>query len=139
MSAETLDDLYDDYILDHFECPYHKGQLPDATCAQCGKNPLCGDRVQIQLKVSPEGRIEQAWFDGTGCAISQAAASILCENIEGKSLADLERLEAHDMLKLLKVPLTATRQRCGLLGFKVLKTMLYSLDAASDPAPVQES
>lgn len=128
VSTDQLDDLYDDYILDHYECPYHKGQLPSPTCSQCGKNPLCGDRVQIQLRVDPAGKIAEAWFDGNGCAISQAAASILCQNIEGKSLADIEKFEPQEMLKLLKVPLTATRQRCGLLGFKVLKSMVYSLD-----------
>ena len=128
MPADSIDDLYDDYILDHYECPYHKGQLANPTCSQCGKNPLCGDRVEIQLKVNPEGRIAEAWFDGSGCAISQAAASILCQNIEGRTVEEVEGLEPQDMLKLLKVPLTATRQRCGLLGFKVLKTMLYSLD-----------
>lgn len=124
----SLDELYDDYILDHYECPYHKGQLPDASCSHCGKNPLCGDRVTLQLRVNPEGTIEEAWFDGTGCAISQAAASILCQHVEGKPIAEIEKLEPQDMLKLLKVPLTATRQRCGLLSFRVLKTMLYSLD-----------
>ncbi len=128
MAIEPLDELYDDYILDHFECPYHKGQLPDATCAHCGKNPLCGDKVTIQLRVGPDNRIQEAWFDGNGCAISQAASSILCQHIEGKTVAEVESLDAQEMLDLLKVPLTATRQRCGLLCFKVLKTMLYSLN-----------
>jgi len=122
------DDLYDDYILDHYESPYHKGQLENPTCSHAGRNPLCGDVVQVQVQVDDEGRIVEAYFNGKGCAISQAAASILCEEIEGKSLEELERFQAQDMLDLIKVPLTATRQRCGLLGFKVLKTMVYSLD-----------
>jgi nitrogen fixation NifU-like protein len=83
--------------------------------------------VQIQLAVDEQGRIEQAYFDGEGCAISQAAASILCEAIEGKRLVEVEGMQAQDMLDMLKVPLTATRQRCGLLGFKVLKTIVYSI------------
>lgn len=137
MTIQPLDELYDDYILDHYECPYHKGALPNASCAQCGKNPLCGDRVTIQLRVGPDERIEEAWFDGNGCAISQAAASILCQHIEGKTVAEAQDFEAKDMLALLKVPLTATRQRCGLLSFKVLKTMLYSQNDA--PAPLEPS
>ena len=135
MAIEPLDELYDDYILDHFECPYHKGALPGASCAHCGKNPLCGDRVTLQLRVDPEGKVEEAWFDGNGCAISQAASSILCQHIEGKSIDELEQLEAKDMLDLLKVPLTATRQRCGLLSFRVLKTILYSLNDSKPAEP----
>ncbi|MCC7423719.1 MAG: iron-sulfur cluster assembly scaffold protein [Planctomycetaceae bacterium] len=127
----SLDELYDDHILDHFECPYHKGHLANPTCTHCGKNPLCGDKVTVQIRVDDEGKIVEAWFDGSGCAISQAAASILCQHIEGKTVDEVENLQPQDMLSLLKVPLTATRQRCGLLSFKVLKTMLYSLDGKS--------
>jgi len=128
LSSSDYEDLYDDHILDHFESPYHKGHLENATCSHSGKNPLCGDRVQLELLIDEDGHIEQAYFDGKGCAISQAAASILCEEIEGKSVEEVEGMQAQDMLDLIKVPLTATRQRCGLLGFKILKTMVYSLD-----------
>ncbi len=122
------DALYDDHILDHFESPYHKGHLPCPTCTHSDRNPICGDQVTIELDVDDQQRVREAFFDGKGCAISQAAASILCESIEGKSLDELRNFQAKDMLELLKVPLTASRQKCGLLGFKVLKTMLYSLD-----------
>jgi len=120
-------DLYEEHILDHYESPYHKGRLEGATYCQKGRNPLCGDQVQIQLAVDEKGRIEQAYFDGDGCAISQAAASILCEAVEGKRIDEVEAMQAQDMLDMLKVPLTATRQRCGLLGFKVLKTIVYTI------------
>lgn len=125
-------DIYDDYILDHYECPYHKGRLENATGSHRERNPLCGDVVQLDVRVDEDGRIEQAYFDGRGCAISQAAASILCEEIEGKSVDEVRRMQAQDMLDILKVPLTATRQRCGLLGFKVLKTIVYALDHEQD-------
>jgi nitrogen fixation NifU-like protein len=79
--------------------------------------------------------VKEAYFDGKGCAISQAAASIMCQEIEGKSIDSLKDFQAPQMLDLLKVPLTASRQKCGLLSFKVLKTMLYSLDEQQgDPA-----
>jgi nitrogen fixation protein NifU and related proteins len=124
----SFDDVYEEHILDHYESPYHKGRLENPTCTHAGKNPLCGDRIELQLLVDEHDRIMQAYFDGTGCAISQAAASILCEEIEGKSLEEIREFQAPQMLDLLKVPLTASRQKCGLLGFKVLKTMVYVLD-----------
>lgn len=122
------DELYDEHILDHFESPYHKGHLACPTCSHSDRNPICGDQITIELTIDDHQRVSQAYFDGKGCAISQAAASILCESIEGKSLAELRDFQAKDMLDLLKVRLTASRQKCGLLGFKVLKTMLYSLE-----------
>ena len=129
------DELYDDHILDHFESPYHKGHLACPTCSHSDRNPICGDQVTLELEVDENQQVRHAYFDGSGCAISQAGASILCEAIEGKSLDELRDFQAKDMLDLLKVRLTASRQKCGLLGFKVLKTMLYSLDQSK---PVSE-
>lgn len=129
------EELYDDYILDHYECPYHKGHLECPTCAHAEKNPLCGDLIRLELKLDDAGKVQEAYFNGKGCAISQAAASILCQHVEGKTLKELQGFQAPDMLRLLKVPLTATRQRCGLLGFKVLKTMMYARDPATASSP----
>ena len=128
------DELYDDHILDHFESPYHKGHLTCPTCTHSDRNPICGDQVTIEIDVGENRCVREAWFDGKGCAISQAAASILCEAIEGKSIDELRGFQAKDMLDLLKVRLTASRQKCGLLGFKVLKAMLYTMDEDSSPA-----
>lgn len=132
------EELYDDYILDHYECPYHKGHIACPTCAHSEKNPLCGDQIRLELKLDDSGKVEEAFFNGKGCAISQAAASILCQHVEGKTLNELHSFQAPDMLRLLKVPLTATRQRCGLLGFKVLKTMMYARDQAATPSPASK-
>lgn len=122
-----LDDLYSDHILDHYESPYHRGHLMNPTCSHCARNPICGDELQLELLIDKEGRVQKAYFDGSGCAISQAGASILCQQVEGKTLDELRELQPEEMLDLLKVPLTATRKKCGLLGFTVLKTILYSL------------
>lgn len=130
----THDDLYDDHILDHFESPYHKGHLPQPTCSHSDRNPICGDQITVELLVDEHDVVKEAYFDGKGCAISQASASILCEAIEGKTLQELKDFQAQNMLDLLKVRLTASRQKCGLLGFKVLKTMLYTLDEQREPA-----
>jgi nitrogen fixation NifU-like protein len=132
--SDPLEDPYDDHILDHFESPYHKGHLASPTCSHCDRNPICGDQITVELLVDENDRVKEAYFDGKGCAISQAAASILCQEIEGKSLDELKDFQAQQMLDLLKVRLTASRQKCGLLGFKVLKTMLYSLDEQREPA-----
>lgn len=131
--SDRLDELYDDHILDHYESPYHKGRLADACCVHSDRNPICGDQVTIQLRLEGD-KVAECYFDGKGCAISQAAASILCEAIEGKSLEELRQFQAKNMLDLLKVPLTASRQKCGLLAFKVLKTLLYQHDQPHEPA-----
>lgn len=127
------DDLYDEFILDHYESPFHKGHLEEPTFAHSARNPLCGDEVRLELLVDDQNRVVKAYFDGRGCAISQAAASILCEHVEGKPLAEVRDLQAHDMLDLLQVKLTALRQRCGLLAFKVLKTIVYSTNEHTPP------
>ena len=134
-NPDVSDELYDDHILDHFESPYHKGHLDCPTCSHSDRNPICGDQVTLELLVSDHHVVTEAYFHGKGCAISQAAASILCETIEGKSLAELRVFQAQQMLELLKVRLTASRQKCALLSFKVLKTMLYSLDQPALPSP----
>lgn len=131
--TDPLGDIYDDHVLDHFESPYHKGHLACPTCSHSDRNPICGDQVTVELLVDDQNYVKEAYFDGKGCAISQSAASMLCEHIEGKSLDELKDFQAQDMLQLIKVPLTASRQKCGLLSFKVLKTMLYSLDQQREP------
>jgi nitrogen fixation NifU-like protein len=121
------DELYDDLILDNYESPYHRGHFEHPTIAHEDENPLCGDQVRLELLVD-DNKVKEARFDGHGCAISQAAASILTREIEGKSLEELKAFQAPQMLDLLKVRLTASRQKCGLLCFKILKTMIYTLD-----------
>ena len=134
-TTSVTEDIYQEHILDHYESPYHKGRLDHPTCSHCDKNPLCGDVIELQLKVDPDGRVAEAYFDGKGCAISQAAASILCEEIEGKTETELKEMQPREMLDLLQVPLTASRQKCGLLAFKVLKTMLYARDDSEPAVP----
>lgn len=75
--TDRLDDIYDDHILDHFESPYHKGHLPCPSCTHSERNPICGDQLTLELQIA-DGKVQQAFFNGKGCAISQAAASMLC-------------------------------------------------------------
>lgn len=90
---EQLDELYREVILDHFKNSSHSGELADAQIKADGTNPLCGDELSFYLKMSGE-RIEQARFQGHGCAISQAAASMLAGELEGKTINEARRLIA---------------------------------------------
>lgn len=120
------DNLYDDHILRHFGAPFHRGRMQNATIVREDENPLCGDRVHLELLLDENQRIREAWLDGHGCAISQAAASILVRHIEGQTFLELTKFQASQMLQLLRVRLTVSRQKCGLLAFKVFHTMLRS-------------
>jgi nitrogen fixation NifU-like protein len=120
------DDIYRDHILDHYEDPYHRGSLPGATHASQEKNPLCGDLVRIELRIDDAGRIVEGWFNGAGCVISQAAASMLLERLSGKTVAEVKRFSAADMLELFGARLTPIRQKCCLLGWRVVQRAIHS-------------
>ncbi|MCA9140088.1 MAG: SUF system NifU family Fe-S cluster assembly protein [Planctomycetales bacterium] len=126
-------DIYEEHVLDHYEDPYHRGELATATHGDEGKNPLCGDVIQISLRLGRDGRIEEAWFDGEGCVISQASASMLIEKIEGKTVDEAKEFTANEMLDLFGPKLTPNRQKCCLLSWRVLQSALHSpLDGNSD-------
>src|SRR4029077_11685753 len=94
------EELYQDHILDHYEDPFHRGHLPTATHAHEDNNPLCGDVVRIELQLGPDGKIVDCFFEGQGCVISQASASMLLEKIAGKTVDDVKHFSAEDMLDL---------------------------------------
>jgi nitrogen fixation NifU-like protein len=114
-----MDDIYRQYILDHYREPRNAGRLdaPDITAADT--NPLCGDRVEIDLQLDGE-RVREVRFRGRGCAISQASASMLTEKIEGASLDELKAIRPEDVLEMLGVEIGPARQRCALLSLRVL-------------------
>jgi nitrogen fixation protein NifU and related proteins len=89
---DSLRELYQEVILDHSRHPRHFGALADATHSHEGFNPLCGDRVKIYLHVGGDGKIEKIAFEGKGCAISQASASLMSDMISGRTVAEAERL-----------------------------------------------
>ena len=126
-------DIYEEHVLDHYEDPYHRGELVTATHADEGKNPLCGDVVQVMLRLGRDGKIEEAWFDGEGCVISQASASMLIEAIEGKTVEEAKEFTANQMLELFGPQLTPNRQKCCLLSWRVLQSALHApLEEADD-------
>ena len=120
------DEIYQQHILDHYEEPFHRGQCPNLTHAHEDDNPLCGDVVRIELSIDDRGVIQDAYFDGDGCCISQAAASMLMERMSGKRVEDVKNFAASDMLQLFGPKLTPNRQKCCLLPWRVLQSAVYS-------------
>lgn len=133
MMSPSEQDIYEEHVLDHYEDPYHRGPLDQATHAHEADNPLCGDVVHVDLKLSDDGKVEQAWFNGQGCVISQAAASMLMEEIEGKTVDELKAFSAEEMLELFGPKLTPNRQKCCLLSWRVVQSAVHSpLDGSDD-------
>jgi nitrogen fixation NifU-like protein len=121
-----MDDLYRDYILEHYRRPHNFGVLDDATSSHEGANPLCGDRITLQLRVH-DGVIDAVGFTGRGCAISQASASLLTDEIKGKGVDTAAALTSGDVLDLLGIEISPARMKCAMLS-------LETLQAALDPA-----
>ena len=133
MPAE--DELYQERILDHYEEPFHRGRCPRATHAHEDENPLCGDVVRVELSVEPDGSICDVYFDGDGCCISQASASMLMEQMQGRNVDEVRTFTAQDMLALFGAKLTPNRQKCCLLSWRALQSAIYSplADAGDEP------
>jgi nitrogen fixation NifU-like protein len=127
-----MDDLYREIIIDHYKNPSYRGHLDPHDISFEDDNPLCGDHIQIDLRVGPDGRVTEARFDGKGCAISQASADLLVESIVGKTLEEVKALSKQDVLDLLGIELGPVRLKCALLSLKVLKAGVYGLGMATD-------
>ena len=113
-------DMYSEIILDHFKNPHNFGKLENADAQAMDYNPACGDEVEIFLKVK-DGKVFDAKFVGRGCAISQASASMLTDEIKGKSVDELAKLDGKFVTDLLGVELSPMRLKCALLGLTVVK------------------
>lgn len=119
-------DIYREQILDHSRNPRNFGTIEDADITYEDTNPLCGDRVRIDVKVE-DGKIADIKFSGRGCAISQAATSMLTEMVAGEELDEVQEISAQDVLDELGVPISPARVKCALLGLKVLKSGVYGI------------
>ena len=117
-------DIYKDIILDYYRHPRNFGDLPDPDVRAKDSNPLCGDVIEMQLKIK-DGRIDDLRFKGRGCAISQASASMLTELVKGKTLEEVKLLVKDDVLNMLGIDPGPTRIKCALLGLKVVKLAAY--------------
>lgn len=112
--------LYREHILDHYKHPRNHGRLKRESLALSAKNPLCGDQLVFHVLVKKK-RIADIAFEGQGCAISTAAASLLTESVKGKTLADVRRMTSEEHLQRIHVPLGPVRMKCALLSFHLLK------------------
>ncbi len=129
-----MSDFYREVILDHYKNPRGHGAMeaPDATAE--GLNPLCGDEVTISVALADDGEtIDEVKFEGRGCAISQAATSMLTEMVKGRSATDVATLPKEELLEEIGIPLTPIRLKCALLGLGVLKVALHR--AKGTPLP----
>jgi len=126
-----MDDLYRDYILEHYRRPHNFGVLDGATLSQEGANPLCGDRITLQLRVR-NGVIDGVGFTGRGCAISQASASLLTDEIKGKQVDAANAMAPDDVLEMLGIEISPARMKCALLS---LETLHGALEPAAPAQP----
>ncbi|OGO24212.1 MAG: SUF system NifU family Fe-S cluster assembly protein [Chloroflexi bacterium RBG_16_51_16] len=127
-----MEDLYRENIIEHYKNPSYRGKLDPHDISFADNNPLCGDHIQIDLRVDKEGKVSEARFDGHGCAISQASADLLLESVIGKSIEDVKKLTRQDILDMLGIDLGPVRMKCALLSLKVLKAGVYGLGEATD-------
>lgn len=132
------DDIYREIILDHYRNPRNKGKLSDADVTIHDSNPLCGDEIDIHLKVE-EDKIKDIKFEGRGCAISQASASMLTEMILNKPLSSVKNITKDDILENIGLMnLGPARIKCALLSLKVLKLGMVKYYSDRDPVSAKQ-
>ena len=126
--------MYREVILDHYKNPRGHGVIEDADAHADGLNPLCGDEVSIYVQFGEDGEtIDEVKFSGRGCAISQAATSMLMEMVTGRTATEIAELPKEELLEEVGIPLTPIRLKCALLGLGVLKVALHR--AKGTPLP----
>ena len=129
-----VDDLYREVILDHYKNPRGHGVIEDADAQADGLNPLCGDEIAIYVSFADDGEtIDDVKFSGRGCAISQAATSMLVDMAKGRKAQELAEMPKDELLEEIGIPLTPIRLKCALLGLGVLKVALHR--AKGTPLP----
>ena len=129
-----LESLYREVILDHYKNPRGHGVIEDPDAEAEGQNPLCGDEVSIYVAFGEDGEtIDDVKFSGRGCAISQAATSMLMEMAKGRTAEQVASLDKDELLAEIGVPLTPVRLKCAMLGLTTLKVALHK--AKGTPLP----
>ncbi len=119
-------DMYQEVILQHYRAPHNFGPLEGATASGEESNPLCGDHITFRLKVDPSGqKVEAARFEGDGCAISMASASMLSDKLTGRTMDEVHQITREQVLEQLGIPLSPARVKCALTGFVALGKALH--------------
>lgn len=116
-------EIYKEHILDLYKNPHNKGILENPTNKSSKNNPLCGDEIEINLKIKDD-KIKDVKFAGEGCAISQASASLLTDRIKKMPIEEIRKLSKEDILDLLKIPISPGRIKCALLPLEALQEAL---------------
>jgi len=132
--VSELEQMYREVILDHYKNPRGHGVLDPNDVVAEGQNPLCGDEVTISVRFAADGEtIDDVGFEGRGCAISQAATSMLTEMVKGRTATEVATLPKEELLEEIGIPLTPIRLKCAILGLGVLKVALHR--AKGTPLP----
>ena len=113
--------MYQENILDHYKNPRNFGRIGNASVHHHEYNPLCGDQIEMFLIIDKDKKVVDVKFHGKGCAISQASASMLTEQVKGKTIDDLKKLTKEDILEILGIPISPVRLKCALLSLDTLK------------------
>lgn len=117
-----MDNLYRDFILEHYREPHNRGVLEPHDLHFADSNPTCGDELSMTLRLdTTRDRVADVAFEGRGCAISQASASIMTDGLRGRTLAEVRGMDPRDVVEALGVPIGPARLKCALLGYKVLQ------------------
>ena len=127
-----MSDLYREQIIDLYEHPLNYGELDPNDFSYEEDNPLCGDVIRIDVRLDDEGRISEVRWRGEGCAISQASASLLTEQVQGMTLEEVKEFPKDELLDLIGVPLSMARVKCALLSLKVLKAGAYGIPSPEE-------
>ncbi len=133
-----MDDLYRDYILEHYRRPHNFGVLDDPTATYEGSNPLCGDRITMMLGIR-DGVVAEVAFTGRGCAISQASASLLTDEVKGKPVDEVAKLTPDDLLDLLGIEISPARLKCAPLSLDTLEHALADGGPATSAEPAAQA